>query len=185
MLTARLLAAACLAVGAITGITPAAAGAAALPAADPQPLTFACPVGTQATRFNPGFNVELRDVAFDGTGTFGGCVGVLPDPRLPVTGNSTVSGRGLFSCLVPGAGSGTFRINWNTGRFSTIQITFVTARPNGNNVVIQQGTVTGGLFQGYAFRQVIVLATTDVLACYTEQGVKATAGPSDLLFTKI
>ncbi|MFY1829092.1 hypothetical protein ACN47A_24450 [Myxococcus fulvus] len=63
--------------------------------------------------------------------------------------------------------------------------TQVNAKPAGETVIVLTGTVVSGRFLGATVIRTLTLLNTDVLGCFTAQGVTDVAGPVTLVVTKL
>ncbi|MEU3528370.1 hypothetical protein AB0E62_31715 [Streptomyces sp. NPDC038707] len=137
-------------------------------------VDITCTLGVQVTKFNPGLTFVPQQVDFTVSGTLGGCVS-LTNPQI-VGGTFSGAGQGVLSCT---AGSSTSRntIRWNTGQSSVVESEFVVnVKPDGTTVLVSEGSVVGGLFQGSTVVQTRALPNTDLTACAEPGGLQATSG---------
>ncbi|NTX55350.1 hypothetical protein [Myxococcus sp. CA039A] len=147
--------------------------------ASAEPVLLTCPGIVQA-QYSPGMTNAPRVITATGDGTFGPCVGV---PLSLLSASFVAEGTGTLSCV-----SGTNRLdsqlNWSDGSVSHLDTSvLITVRPLGEVVATYSGTVVGGRFQGASVLITFVLAQTQALGCFTEEGVTATVGPTVLTIT--
>ncbi|SEU41649.1 hypothetical protein SAMN05443572_11741 [Myxococcus fulvus] len=146
-----------------------------------QLVQLTCP-GTEATHYEPGVTQTPRTVAFTGQSTLGPCVGL---PLGVISASIQVVGSGTLSCSL---GSSTFsmRIDWNDGTWSRVEGTSViNARPAGETVIVLTGQVTQGRFLHATVVRTLTLLQTDLLACWTPEGVTDVAGVATLTVTNL
>lgn len=141
---------------------------------EPTPLVEC--LGTESITYTPGLTTTARDVDLAAQGTVAPCVSVLgPDFA---GGQITFDGSGSLSCLAGGNSTGAGTIAWNGGQESEFTYTGgVSLRPLGVTVLVLTGEVTDGAFEGAGMLTTITLASLDLLACLSPQGVTSTGGP--------
>jgi hypothetical protein len=145
----------------------------AAPGAGAAVVDLTCP-GQQATSYDPGVTFVPRTVHITTDGVLGPCVS--SDPTV-LSGSYHDDVTGTVDCTF-GSVHGIRTIAWNNGRTSTVSFTTaLDAKPDGETVVVEQGSVTSGEFTGDATLTTITLAHTALLACATPTGVTSTAGP--------
>ncbi|WP_426730588.1 hypothetical protein [Myxococcus faecalis] len=133
-----------------------------------------CP-GTMAVNYSPGMTNTPRFMTISGTGTFGPCVGA---PLSILSADYAGVAQGTTSCLTSST-MANLTLTWNDGTVSTLSLTqTLNTRPTGQVVSVYAGTVSAGRFQGATATATLTLAQTDLLGCFTEEGVTATAGPA-------
>ncbi|MBZ4414742.1 hypothetical protein K8640_41660 [Myxococcus sp. XM-1-1-1] len=139
-----------------------------------EPVTLNCP-GTMAVNYSPGMTNTPRFMTISGTGTFGPCVGL---PLGILSADYSGVAQGTTSCLTSST-TANLTLTWNDGTVSTLSMTqTLNTRPTGQVVSVYAGTVTSGRFQGATATGTLTLLQTDLLGCFTEEGVTATAGPA-------
>lgn len=134
-----------------------------------------CTASSQST-FSPGLLLtpSTQDIAF--TAGFSNCL----TPGRPDVTSGTRSGtftgsRGCLSILPPSANL-TFVVEWNTGETSTVQGTATGQDVAGQTVHTITGTVTGGLFTGSSYTEVMTQASLNLLQCLAPPGVQSQTG---------
>lgn len=147
--------------------------------ADDPATLVACPLGTQAIRFDPGLTLVPRHTTVHVDGVLGPCVSAA-NPHIN-NATFTVDGSGTALCL-----TANFRtsmvVDWNSGPDSIVDLDLnVSLRPAGENVVVTTGRVVSGQFAGAQIIRVTAELTVDFLGCLTHEGVTAAAGPSAML----
>jgi hypothetical protein len=156
--------------------------------ADASLLSVTC-VGANYQHFEPGLTNEPQD-------------GVVMSGRDEATTCIDLTGRGLHSFIGPfsgsgpssclellAGGSGVQYIYWNghqspaytsvwhyTNNYSTV---------NGNNVGVATGPIVSGPLAGTTLTQTLTVPQTNLLACFTEQGMTDNNGPSTWAFTRL
>ena len=151
----------------------------AAPGAGAAGVDLSCP-GQQATSYDPGVTLTPRTVHITTDGVLGPCAS--SDPTL-LSGSYHDDVTGTVDCTF-GSVHGIRTIAWNNGRTSTVSFaTTLDAKPDGETVVVEQGTVTAGEFTGDATLSTITLAQTALAACATPTGVTSTAGPVTTTYT--
>ncbi|NTX01639.1 MULTISPECIES: hypothetical protein [Myxococcus] len=147
--------------------------------ASAEPVLLTCPGIVQA-QYSPGMTNAPRMITSTASGTFGPCVGV---PLSLLSTSFVAGGMGTLSC-VGGSNQLGAQLNWSDGSVSHLDTSIlITVRPLGEVVATYSGTVVGGRFQGASVLITFVLAQTQVLGCFTEEGVTATVGPTVLTIT--
>ncbi|GEN09243.1 hypothetical protein SAMN05443572_105497 [Myxococcus fulvus] len=142
--------------------------------ASAETVTLNCP-GTMAVNYSPGMTNTPRFMTISGTGVFGPCVGL---PLGIISADYSGVAQGTTSCLTSST-TANLTLKWNDGTVSTLSLTqTLNTRPTGQVVSVYAGTVTAGRFQGAIATATLTLAQTDLLGCFTEEGVTATAGPA-------
>ncbi|MCP3064520.1 hypothetical protein LXT21_37675 [Myxococcus sp. K38C18041901] len=142
--------------------------------ASAEPVTLNCP-GTMAVNDSPGMTNAPRFMTITGTGTFGPCVGL---PLSILSADYSGVAHGTTSCLTSST-MANLTLTWNDGTVSTLSLTqTINTRPTGQVVSVYAGTVSAGRFQGATATATLVLTQTDILGCFTEEGVTATTGPA-------
>ncbi|MCY0997149.1 hypothetical protein OWM54_08325 [Myxococcus sp. MISCRS1] len=138
-------------------------------------------VGAEVTEFEPGLTNDARPTHISALGTHG-CAGLpLNLPSAIVT----TEADGILSCGL-GQAVSTIHIQWSDDTVSVVSgTTLVNAKPAGETVVVLTGTVVSGRFQGATVIRTLTLLNTDVLGCFTAQGVTDVAGPVTLVVTKL
>lgn len=142
-----------------------------------------CPLGTEAITYTPGLRLPAippappnPPVSLAATGTLVSCVSA---DQNHTSGTITFAGAGPLTCL-GGNSTGTGQVTWSDPGTTPSSFSFsggVSLRPNGVTVLVLTGTVTAGDFTGAAVANTIVLASTDLTACLTPQGLTTTSGP--------
>ena len=145
-------------------------------------VDVACPLGLRTATYNPGMTLVPRELTLTRAGSFGGCISPTR-PSLNSGVLETASAHVTFSCLLASSNDNQ-TIHWNDGTWSTFSAaSIVNAKPNGTTVVVSTGPVTDGLFKGSQIEIVVTLLATDLLGCYTEEGVTASSGAAALTIT--
>lgn len=148
--------------------------------ASAQAADLTCP-GWATTTYQPGMTNQPKTIHINGSGVYGPCVS--SDPTL-TAGTFQASGSGVVSCT-GGTFTGTISFEWNNGNHSVVSYTAVIGqRVLGEVVVVVEGTVTGGQFQGDQFLHTVTLFNLVPLDCATPQGVTSTAGPETITFVQ-
>ncbi|MGW2477732.1 hypothetical protein [Streptomyces sp. NPDC001665] len=156
-----------------------AAPASATPPADPPSTSITQCLGTEAITYTPGLTLTSQQVALDASGTLGPCVTTAGTHFSG--GQITFSGSGSLSCSIGGSSAGSAHIVWSGGETSVFAYRgAVSLRPGGVTVLVLTGTVTSGAFTGEKVLSTITLASTDLVACLTPQGLTSTSGPITL-----
>ncbi|AKF84548.1 hypothetical protein MFUL124B02_00695 [Myxococcus fulvus 124B02] len=144
-------------------------------------VTLTCP-GTEAVHYEPGITQTPRPVAFNSTSTLGPCAGL---PLGVISGSAEVSGSGALACLL-GSSTFSFLVHWNDGTWSrAVGNSVVNARPTGQMVVVLEGSVVEGRFLGARVVRTLTLLQTDLLGCWTPEGVSDVAGVVTLTVTSL
>jgi len=148
--------------------------------AQAQTVVLAC-VGAEVTEFEPGLTNTAQQTHISSLGTHG-CAGLpLNLPSAVVT----TEAEGLLSCGF-GQAISTIHIRWSDGTVSIAEgTTAVNVKPLGEVVVVLTGSVVSGRFVGATVVRTLTLLNTDVLGCFTAQGVTDVAGPVTLAVTKL
>ncbi|AKF85456.1 hypothetical protein MFUL124B02_12900 [Myxococcus fulvus 124B02] len=143
-------------------------------------VVLAC-VGAEVTEFEPGITNDAKPTHISAIGTHG-CAG-LP-LNLP-SAIATTEADGILGCGF-GQATSTIHIQWSDDTVSIVSgTTLVNAKPAGETVVVLTGTVVSGRFLGATVVRTLTLLNTDVLGCFTAQGVTDVAGPVTLVVTKL
>jgi hypothetical protein len=165
-------AAAVIAIGAGLGLTaPASASA--------QDALIACASGNQVQRYSPGLTYVPRDITIKISGSVGNCA----DPTNPDRAFATFegTGSGTASCIA-GALPTTVTYKWSDGQTSRIFFQAgVDAKPAGESVVVVNGVVVAGEYEGHQAVKHIVLTNVDLAACATNDGLDEAGGSTDLI----
>lgn len=136
-------------------------------------------LGTEAITYTPGLKLTPQQVSLDAHGTLGPCVSTAGSDFSG--GQIAFSGSGELSCSVGGSSSGTATVSWLGGEKS--RFTYqgaVSLRPDGVTVLVLTGSVTSGAFAGESVVNTIILASADLTACLSTQGLTNTSGPITL-----
>lgn len=163
---------------ALAGAVLTGAGAAS---ADTPPV--ACAAGSQSSTYNPGLRLVLPpppDVHVHTEGNLGVCV--APD-LVHTAGTFELDGTGPLSCLSGGSG-GTGRIDWAAPGTHASHFTYtglIVLRPDGVSVITETGEITSGDYAGHTLVMAKVVASVNLLACATPQGLTQTSGPVNVL----
>jgi hypothetical protein len=151
------------------------------------PVLVNC-VGANYQHFEPGLTFEPQHVTMSGRDEATTCLS-LTHPHLH-SFIGPFSGTGDFSCtsLFVGGG-GTQQIYWNgldgPAYTSVWQFTFTYNNVNGNNVGLATGPIISGPLAGATLTQTITVPQTNLLACFTPQGMTDNNGPSTWVFTNL
>ncbi len=167
-----------IAVGAITSVLLSSVPASA------EIVQLTC-LGTGANHYEPGLTNTPRLTTATTTAVLGPCIGV---PVGIVSATYETLGTGPLSCtLVPAATApAVTTINWNDGTHSrALLVASVVDRPAGQIVITGTFTVVEGRFIGATIVQTGTLLQTDLLGCFTLEGVSDVAGPVTLTVTKL
>ncbi|MCS0605591.1 hypothetical protein NX794_30965 [Streptomyces sp. LP11] len=137
-----------------------------------------CPLGAETATYSPGLHLTAppSGVHLHSAGNLGVCVST----DLRHTGGSfVVDGDGPLTC-VGGSSTGTGTATWaNTGTHPS-RFTYtgaVSVRPDGNSVLVLTGDITSGDYVGHTLVETKVIASTDLTACLTSEGLTTTSGP--------
>lgn len=151
------------------------------------PVLVNC-VGANYQHFDPGLTNETRHVTMSGRDEATTCVS-LTHPHLhsfigPFSGTGDLSCTSLFV-----GGGGTQKIYWNgkssPAYTSVWQFTFNYNNVNGNNVGVATGPIVSGPLAGSTLTQTITVPQTNLLACFTPEGMKDNNGPSTWTFSNL
>lgn len=154
-------------------------GLAAPGSASAQDALIACASGNQVQRYSPGLTFAPRDVTIKISGSVGNCA----DPTNPDRAFATFegTGSGIASCTV-GALPTTVTYKWSDGKTSRIFFQAgVDAKPAGESVVVVNGVVISGEYEGHQAVKHIVLTNVNVTACATNDGLDEAGGSTDLI----
>ncbi|MFY2560741.1 hypothetical protein ACN469_24265 [Corallococcus terminator] len=143
-------------------------------------VLLAC-VGAEVTEFDPGLTNTAQQTHISAIGTHG-CAGLpLNLPSAIVT----TEADGILSCGF-GQALSTIHIKWSDNTVSIASgTTAVNVKPAGEVVVVLTGSVVSGRFLGATVVRTLTLLNTDVLGCFTAEGVTDVAGPVTLVVTKL
>ncbi|WP_344421330.1 hypothetical protein [Streptomyces lavendulocolor] len=144
-----------------------------------QEALVVCGSGNQTQRYSPGLTYTTRDIAIHVSGSVGNCA----DPGRPSRSYATFegSGQGKANCLL-GALPTTVTYKWSDGKTSKIYFQAgVDAKPAGQSVVVVNGVVTAGEYEGHQAVKHILLTNVDVTKCATPDGIDETGGSTDLI----
>jgi hypothetical protein len=157
--------------GGLAAASPAAAQSSALD-------VVTCPLGTQSTTYSPGLTNTSRPTSYVSEGVVTGCVDLSGNGITSATYTGT--GGGTAGCLESSL-TNTMLVNWSNGQSSTVTGTgTIQLKPNGTSVVVHNGEVTSGAFDGSGVTLTLVLTSLDLLGCLTPEGVTNTGGPVTL-----
>lgn len=141
-------------------------------------VQLVCP-GTQASHFDPGLTNMPQPTASTVVGVVGPCIG-LPVGIVWATFES--GSQGLRSCefaSVTPTAAVFLTLNWNDGTQSVAeQTSVVISRPVGQIVIVSTNRVTSGRFLNATVVRTQTLLQTNLLGCFTPQGVTDVAGPT-------
>lgn len=146
-------------------------------------VTLEC-LGTHTAHYEPGITETPKPTLVNASAVYGPCVGL---PLTIVSGTATSVTQGEFSCLFNPDPARTFlTVNWNDGTTSRVEHTSVVAtRPLGKTVIVFEGSVVGGRFLGARVVRTVTLLNTDLLGCFTPEGVSDVAGPVTITITSL
>jgi hypothetical protein len=134
--------------------------------------------GSSVTSFSPNLTNTAQTVTFSSRWVLGPCLNVLHPLELR-SGSTTAVPHAVpgASCTTLDQGSsGTKTINWSTGGSSTFSYNQTASSVAGvGRVIVQQGTITSGDFNGDAILTEEVLASGEFLNCGTT-GVSGSDG---------
>ncbi|MFI2644303.1 hypothetical protein [Streptomyces sp. NPDC018610] len=105
---------------------------------------------------------------------------------LPATSAAARPAVDLVSCplnCLGGDSTGTGKVTWSNPGTTPSRFTFtggISLRPDGVTVLVLTGHVTSGDYQGSTLINAIVLASTDLTACLTPQGLTTISGTISL-----
>ncbi|WP_157619902.1 hypothetical protein [Saccharothrix sp. NRRL B-16348] len=167
--------------GVVVAATVAAGLVATAPAAQAAEL-LSC-VGSGANTYQPGVTAQIRPVTITSRADYGPCLST-GTPAI-TSGGYRIVVTGLISCLA-GSVSIMVTITWNTGETTTVAAAgVVVLRPANETVVVYQGRVTAGRFEGAAVVMNAVVLNTTPQQCLTPEGVTSSSGPADITITQL
>jgi hypothetical protein len=140
-------------------------------------------VGSSTSTYEPGLTTSQQQVKIMQKGATGLCVlGENEKGEEIRSGTGKLEAIGILSCL-SGSAVGTRTFYWATGESSVEQVRLtIGLRPEGQSVLLTEGLITKGLFQGATTHTQAVLANDDLLACHSEEGLTSTSGPRVMEF---
>ncbi|NTX01471.1 hypothetical protein [Myxococcus sp. CA040A] len=144
-------------------------------------VTLEC-AGTSALHYEPGLTNTPQQVSFTSNTTYGPCLGI---PLGIASGTSQGFGSSINSCTFAST-SFTHTITWNDSTTSVIAgSSIASAGPAGEKIIVANGVVVSGRFQGAQVVRTLTLLNTDLLGCFTPEGVSDVAGPVTLTVVKL
>jgi hypothetical protein len=148
--------------------------------ADIAPVT--CAAGAQSSTYNPGLRLVFTppDVHVHTEGNLGVCVAL---DFVHTAGTFELDGTGPLSCLDGGSG-GTGRIDWAAPGTHDSHFTYtglIVLRPDGVSVITETGQITSGDYAGHTLVMAKVVASVNLVACLTPQGLTQTSGPVNVV----
>ncbi|MFJ9619282.1 hypothetical protein [Streptomyces noursei] len=138
------------------------------PVAHAAVVDVAC-VGTTQVNYSPGLKIQPRSVHFIENDLYTTCTS--SDPTIK-TGRTVISFTTVLSCLQPlRTGTAPNPITWNNGQTSDLLLNYGATFADGQNILVGNGIVTDGEFQGDSAKVVLTYAQPDVTECLSPQGV--------------
>jgi hypothetical protein len=163
----------------------AAAALAAVAAPGAQATTLFTCGGSTVARYSPALTNTPQTVTFSGSWVLGPCLNVL-NPLELRTGSATSAPHAVSgaSCdNLDNGSSGTKTIRWSTGTTTTYTYNQTASSVAGvGRVIVQQGTVTSGDFNGDAILLEEVLASGQFTACGST-GIDSADGAVEITVT--
>ncbi len=155
---------------AITAAALTITAATAVPATALDPVTC---TGSRTISYSPGLVLAERPQTVGIDTTYPNCL-ALTTPA--VTSGKAVPKsfprvEGCLTLANPSSGSSVDVIKWNNKKSSTLTTTYVTSTAGGTLVIVQNGTVTDGLYKGGTVVQTLVTTLPSTLECLNEPGV--------------
>jgi hypothetical protein len=138
--------------------------------------------GEQFQQYNPGLTITPRITSFSATTSLSTCLSTSPGI---LSGGFSITGSGVISCTA-GSVLSQLTLTWNTGEMSVIQLVSpLDLKPDGETVVVSQGSVLSGKFKGATVTEVLTLVSTEVTACFSSAGLVQSSGPVVLTITSL
>jgi hypothetical protein len=146
----------CAAAVAVAGLVLASSSATAT-------VAVVCP-GSGVTTYDPAVTNQPREVERTTTNVYGPCISRKPEIR---SATAFAQSSGVRSCTsLFTAVTFDKHVLWNTDETSTIRLNQTLQFIDGNIVVVGDGVVTSGLFEGENARTTTILVTNP-LGCFT------------------
>jgi len=138
--------------------------------------------GNQFQTYNPGLTIFPRPTTFSADTDLSVCTSTA-DPNI-ASGRFHIEGGGVISCTA-GSVISTLTLTWNTEEQSVIELVSpLDLKPDGETVVVSEGSVTSGKFAGATVTETLTLTSTQVAACF-RRGLKQSSGPVVLTITSL
>ncbi|MCP3059167.1 hypothetical protein LXT21_10325 [Myxococcus sp. K38C18041901] len=137
--------------------------------------------GTAVRTYNPGLTLVTRPTDILSVGSIE-CL-----PGAPVSsGSYSFFATGLpSSCLLDEpVGTGSLKIDWNTGESSVISFTRILTRTGGQTVLVFVGSIASGPFAGNLATEVVVDPALDVVSCLLGPGITEVRGVTTFAITQ-
>ncbi|MBN9681844.1 MULTISPECIES: hypothetical protein [unclassified Corallococcus] len=138
-----------------------------------------CPLGTEATHYQPGITNVPQQVNVTADAVLGPCVSLTPGI---VSAKVHTTAKANLSCsLNLGSTPSQLDITWNDGTKSVASgQTLVNVKATGQLVLVLTGKITGGRFKNATIERTLTLLQTDLLGCFTPEGVTDVSGAAML-----